>query len=246
MFNDTPSTTDSIPWHSLAPQVALQQLDTQEQGLNAASAKLRLRQHGFNRFATPQRAGFFNRLLHQFHHHFIYILLLAATLTLMLQLWLDTVVILGVVVLNIVLGLLQERRTAKTLEAVQRLLSPTAQVLRDEQVQALPAEQLVPGDVVLLEAGNQVPADVRLLHSDGLQLDESVLMGYSAPVLKGISPLDADTALPDRSNMAYAGTLVLAGQGRGVVVATGSRTELGMLNALLDNNEPYATHWVMN
>ncbi|WGZ94071.1 MAG: HAD-IC family P-type ATPase [Candidatus Thiothrix putei] len=241
MFNDTPSTTDSIPWHSLAPQVALQQLDTQEQGLNAASAKLRLRQHGFNRFATPQRAGFFNRLLHQFHHHFIYILLLAATLTLMLQLWLDTLVILGVVVLNIVLGLLQERRTAKTLEAVQRLLSPTAPVLRDGQVQALPAEQLVPGDVVLLEAGNQVPADVRLLHSDGLQLDESVLMGYSAPVLKGISRLDADTALPDRSNMAYAGTLVLAGQGRGVVVATGSRTELGMLNALLDNNEPYAT-----
>ena len=240
MPNDTPNTKDSS-WHSLDIQTVFQQLTTQEQGLSSDSAKNRLQKYGFNRFFTKQHSHLLSRLFRHFNNRFVYILLLAAALTAALEWWLDTGLILGVIFISTLLSWFQEGRTAKTIQAVHLLLAPNSKVLRDNNLQVLPVEKLVPGDVVTLETGSQVPADLRLIHSDGLQLDESVLMGYSAPILKGISRLEDDVALPDRSNMAYAGTLVLSGEGRGVVVATGAQTELGKLNTLVSIEDSYTT-----
>ncbi|CAA6822279.1 MAG: Lead, cadmium, zinc and mercury transporting ATPase (EC (EC; Copper-translocating P-type ATPase (EC, partial [uncultured Thiotrichaceae bacterium] len=239
-------------WHSLKQEELLSALDSSPQGLSAAEAGQRLRAHGLNRLEAVQGKTLLQRLLGQLNNRFIYILLIAAVLTGVLQLWLDTGLILTAVVVSVLAGLFQEGRAQKALEAMHSLLSPSARVLRGDKQDSIDAEQLVPGDVVLLEQGDRVPADLRLLSTNGLQIDEAVLIGHTSPILKGSSALDEDTPMVDRTNIAYASTVVLDGQARGLVVATGAETELGSINTFLEASDSYATplttqlKWLIN
>ena len=173
------------------------------------------------------------RFLLQFHNVLVYVLLAAAAATGILGMWVDTAVIIGVVVINAIVGFLQEGKAERALEAVRDMLSPTANVVRGGQRLSIPAEELVPGDEVLLEAGDRIPADIRLLDASRLQIDEAMLTGESLPASKSAEPVPADALLADRSCMAYSGTFVTGGQATGVVVATAGATELGRINEML-------------
>ncbi len=221
------------PWHALSVAQSLEALAAGSDGLAGEEAAKRLALHGPNFLPRPQGRGPLQRFLLQFHNVLIYVLLLAGAVTALLGHWADTAVIVGVVIVNAIIGVLQEGKAEKALDAIRRMLSHTATVLRDGRRQEVPAEELVPGDVVLLQAGDKVPADLRLLRSRNLQIEEAALTGESMPVDKGIEPVAEATLLGDRSNMAYSSTLVSYGQGTGVVVATGCDTEIGRINALL-------------
>ena len=227
------SDTTAHAWHADTTPQCLQRLDSSADGLNATEAARRLQQYGPNFLPRPPGRSPVLRFLLQFHNVLIYVLLLAGAVTALLGHWADTGVIVGVVVVNALIGFLQEGKAEKALDAIRKLLSQNASVVRDGRRQQVPAEELVPGDVVLLQAGDKVPADLRLLRSRNLQIEEAALTGESVPVDKGIDPVAADAVLGDRSNMAYSSTLVSYGQGAGVVVATGCETEIGRISALL-------------
>jgi len=159
--------------------------------------------------------------------------LLAALVTALLQHWVDTGVIIGVVIINALIGFIQKGKAERALDAIRNMLSHEDSVMRDRHQVPLPAEQLVPGDVVHLCSGDRVPADLRLIHLHNLGIDEASLTGESVPVNKNVSPVSENTALGDRGCMAYSGTLVTSGQAEGVVVATGAKTEIGRISAML-------------
>jgi magnesium-transporting ATPase (P-type) len=228
-------------WHSLEPDVALQRLDTSNDGLSAARAAQRLAEQGPNRLPERKRQSSFVRFLRQFHNVLIYVLLGAALVTAFLQHWLDAGVILGVVVINAIIGFLQEGKAEKALDAIRGMLSLDARVLRDGAERSVPAEELVVGDLVLLRAGEKVPADLRLLQVRDLQIEEALLTGESVPSHKHVEPVSPDAVLGDRSCLAFSGTLVTFGTGRGVVVATGAHTELGRINELLGSVQQITT-----
>ena len=212
-----------------------------QRGLDSAEAAQRLARHGPNALPAPPRRGPLLRFLLQFHNVLIYVLLAAGAVTLLLGHWVDAGVILGVVLINAVIGHLQEGKAESALDAIRDLLSPQAQVLRDGRRQEIAAEALVPGDIVFLAAGDKVPADLRLIEVRSLRIDEAALTGESLAVDKAVGAVTADTALGDRSCMAWSGTLVGYGQGCGVVVATGTATEIGRISALLGGVEPLST-----
>ncbi|MDI5920019.1 HAD-IC family P-type ATPase [Halomonas sp. LR5S13] len=228
-------------WHSQAPAAVLAGLAASEQGLTAEQVLERLARHGHNRLPAPPRSGPLRRFLRQFHNVLIYVLLAAALGTALLQHWVDTGVILGVVLINAIVGFLQEGKAEQALEAIRGMLSPRAQVLRDGQRHTVPAEELVPGDLVFLQAGDRVPADLRLLQSHNLRIDEAMLTGESVPVDKQPAAVDAEADLGDRRCMAFSGTLVAFGQGRAVVVGTGADTEIGRISMLLGEVETLIT-----
>ena len=177
--------------------------------------------------------GAWRRIASQFHQPLIYILLAAAAVTGVLQEWVDVAVILAVVVINAAIGYVEETRAQSALDALARAMTPEATVLRDGDEHRIDARNLVPGDVVLLRSGDKVPADLRLARSRSLRLDESALTGEAVPVGKHVDALAEDTVLGDRTSMAHASTVVTFGQGAGIVVATGDRTELGQVSGLL-------------
>jgi magnesium-transporting ATPase (P-type) len=221
-------------WHHVAPEATVRLLATdRERGLAEAEAAARLDRFGPNRLPPSKKRGPLMRFLLQFHNVLIYVLLAAAATTLMLGDYVDTAVIVAVVVLNAVIGFIQEGKAEAAIEAVRNLLSPTAAVLRDGRRRTVPAEELVPGDLVFLQAGDKVPADLRLVEVHGLRIDESVLTGESVPVEKYTAPVDESAEVGDRFSMAHSGTLVTYGQGLGVVAATGLATEIGRISALL-------------
>lgn len=228
-------------WHALAPAESLERLASQDTGLDSAEASRRLHQHGPNRL--PQRAGkgALQRFALQFHNLLIYVLLAAGAGTALLGEWVDSAVILGVVLINATVGFIQEGKAEQAMRAIQNMLTLEARVRRDGQVLHIPAESLVPGDLVLLEAGDRVPADLRLLETRDLRIEEAALTGESVPSDKLIHAVQADASLGDRDSMAYSGTLVSAGSGTGVVVATGAHTELGRINHLLGSVESLQT-----
>ncbi len=223
----------SPPWHSLSAGDVFAGVGSDEQGLTSAEAARRLDDIGPNRLPSPRRHGPIVRLLLQFHNILIYVLLGSAVVTAAMAHWVDTAVIAGVVVVNAVIGFLQEGRAERALDAIGKMLSPHASALRDGHRVDVDAEVLVPGDVVVVESGDKVPADLRLLETKSLQAQEATLTGESAPVAKEAEPVDAGAPLGDRSCMAYAGTLIASGRGRGVVVATGARSEIGRISTLL-------------
>ncbi|WP_373181587.1 cation-transporting P-type ATPase [Halomonas campaniensis] len=235
------TSSSATPWHSREPAEVLAELAASEQGLSGEQVVERLARHGENRLPAPPRSGPLRRFLRQFHNVLIYVLLIAALGTALLQHWVDTGVILGVVVINAVVGFLQEGKAEQALEAIRGMLSPKALVLRDGQRRTVPAEQLVPGDLVLLQAGDRVPADLRLLRCHNLRIDEAMLTGESVAVDKQTGAVDADADLGDRRGMAFSGTLVAFGQGRGVVVGTGAATEIGRISTLLGEVETLTT-----
>ncbi|EHN65258.1 HAD-IC family P-type ATPase [Comamonas testosteroni] len=228
-------------WHALSTDAVLAQLQSTAAGLSSGEARERLQQQGPNALPAAASRSMLARFLSQFNNLLIYVLLGSAAVTALLQHWVDTGVILAVVLINAVFGFVQEGRAEKALDAVKAMVSSRANVLRDGLRMAVPAEELVAGDCVLLEAGDRVPADLRLLRASSLKLDEAMLTGESVAVDKSADPVAADAALGDRFSMAYSGTLVAAGQGLGVVVATGPRTELGLISTMLGSVQTLAT-----
>ncbi|MEO5343408.1 MAG: HAD-IC family P-type ATPase, partial [Gammaproteobacteria bacterium SHHR-1] len=230
---DTEPKLISPVWHGLAAEEVLDRLATSEAGLPLKQAQERLRLHGPN--LLPQVGGMNNwkRLALQFHNILIYVLLAAGVVTTALGHLIDAGVIFGVVIINALIGFVQEGKAEKALDAVRQMLSPQAAVLRDGHRRMIPAEELVAGDLVQIQSGDRVPADLRLFRVRDLRVDEAMLTGESVPSEKARDALAEDAALGDRLNMAYSGTLVTYGQATGIVVATGADTEIGRISAML-------------
>jgi magnesium-transporting ATPase (P-type) len=222
-----------VTWHALHLEEAFRKVAGRVEGLTEAEASQRLAQFGPNRLRPPRRRGPIERFLLQFHNVLIYVLLAAGVTTVFLGHYVDAGVIFGVVVINAVIGFIQEGKAEKALAAIRNMLSLQATVLRDGRRVVVPAETLVPGDVVHLQSGDKVPADLRLFHVKSLQIQEAALTGESVPVEKATGAVDPATPVGDRTCMAYSGTLVTYGQGTGMVVETGDATELGRIGALL-------------
>ena len=228
-------------WHSAAAAEVLEELGAARAGLDSGEAGRRLAAHGPNTLAAAPRRGPLLRLLLQFHNVLLYIMLAGAAITALLGHWVDTGVLLAAVVVNALIGFIQEGKAESAMDAIRELLSPHAAVLRDGRRCELDAAALVPGDVVLLASGDRVPADVRLLEAKDLHVDESTLTGEAMPAEKGAEPVAAAAPLAERFGMAYSGTLVVRGQGVGVVVATGAATELGHINRMVGEIATLAT-----
>ncbi len=234
--------TDKTGWHTRdADEVMQAQRVARRDGLAEAEASARRERHGPNTLPQPPRRGSVARFLLQFHNVLIYVLLAAGAITALLGHWIDSGVIFGVVVINAVIGFIQEGKAEKALDAIRNMLSPHAQVLRGGRRREIPAEELVPGDIVFLVSGDKVPADLRLVEVRSLRIEEAALTGESVPVEKRVAPVGSGAALGDRSSMAYSGTLVSYGQGVGVVVATGAETEIGRISAMLSTVEALTT-----
>ena len=210
-------------------------------GLSDDEAATRLEQYGPNTLPATAGTGLLARILRQFHHPLIYVLLVAGTITAGLHEFADSAVILGVVLINAAVGFVQESRAEAELEGLRRMVRTLAKVVRDGHERTVSSDELVPGDLVLLEVGDKVPADVRLLRQAELRVNESALTGESAPVDKNEVVLPTATLVADRRNMVYSGTLVTAGHGTGVVVATGAGTEVGEIHRLVGTAETLTT-----
>src|SRR5918997_2476915 len=220
--------------HGLAAHEVVLLLGTNpHRGLNGEEAERRLERFGSNTLPAAKGAGVLVRILRQFHHPLIYVLLAAAAITAALAEYVDSVVTLGVVVVNAIVGFIQESKAEAALESLRSMVRTQARVVRDGCERTVPSEELVPGDLVLLEAGDKIPADVRLIGSTELRVDESALTGESVPVTKDEVVLPEATPVADRRNMVYSGTLVTTGAGAGIVVATGAETELGEIHRLV-------------
>ena len=232
----------SPSWHALPADECVRRLSTDaDRGLSAAEAASRLERHGPNEL-TPRRGhGPLMLFLLQFHQPLVYVLLAAAAVTGVLQEWVDSGVILGVVLVNAVVGFIQEYKAAKAIEALARTMTAEATVVRGGQKRRIPAAGLVPGDLVLLAAGDRVPADLRLVRVRDLQAAEAALTGESVPVAKSAEASPADAPLADRHGVAYASTLVTYGTAAGVVVETGDRTEVGRISQLIAGADDLAT-----
>ncbi|HJX58136.1 MAG TPA: HAD-IC family P-type ATPase, partial [Thiobacillus sp.] len=227
--------------HSLPASDTLTRLNAPREGLTPDEANARRAQYGANRLPPPQRQPAWQRLLLQFHNVLIYVLLAAGVITALLGHWLDSGVIFGVVIVNAVIGFIQEGRAEEALDAIRDMLSLHATVTRAGERHEIPAEDLVPGDIVHLASGDRVPADLRLIDIKSLRVMEAALTGESLAVDKQVDLVEADAALGDRACMAWSGTLVTHGQGTGVVVATGTATELGRISTLLATVEKLTT-----
>jgi Ca2+-transporting ATPase len=221
-------------WHHLEMREVCRLLDADvRHGLGAGEVRRRQEEYGPNR--VTQRAGtpLWRLFLRQFNQPLVYILLVAAAITAFLREWVDSGVIFGVVLINAIIGFIQESKAGKAIEALSRMVRTEATVRRAGKRSRVPSEELVPGDVVVLESGDRVPADLRLFAVYGLRIDESALTGESLPVRKQPDPLDHDVVLADRKNLAFAGTLVVAGQAEGLVWAIGDKTETGRIAWLI-------------
>ncbi|WFP49974.1 cation-transporting P-type ATPase [Methylomonas sp. EFPC3] len=229
-------------WHNLAPEQLLSQLDVQlGAGLSSQTAQSRLEEASPNRLTPPRGKGPLRLLLSQFHQPLIYILLFSAATTAFLEEWADSSVIFGVVLVNAIIGFIQEANALKAINALAQTLNVSANVLRDGQRRTIAAADLVPGDLVYLQSGDKVPADLRLLQTRELKIDEAALTGESVPAQKQAQTLPAATLLADRTNMAYSSTLVSYGSALAVVVGTGDDTEIGRINRLIAAAEPLET-----
>jgi magnesium-transporting ATPase (P-type) len=228
-------------WHSQPALAVLEALAATPNGLSSEEARRRLEQHGPNALPVTQRPHPLRRLLAQFHNALIYFLLAGAAAAWSLGHQIDAFVILAVVLVNAVVGFVQEGKAEKALNAIRSMIAPRASVTRDGQRVSLPVEQLVPGDVVLLEAGDRVPADLRLLRAHALRIDEALLTGESVASNKDLAPVPPNAPLGDRRCLAFSGSLVSAGSGAGVVVATGQRTEIGHISTLVGSVQELTT-----
>lgn len=228
-------------WHSLEQGQVFDELGADAGGLGDAEVQRRLETYGHNRLPEPPRRPALARFLLQFHNILIYVLLGAAAITALLHHMVDTLVILAVVVVNALIGFVQEGKAEAAMEAIRHMLAPRAAVIRDGQRQTIDGDGLVPGDIVLIEAGDKVPADLRLLRTHGLQIQESILTGESVAVDKRTRSVGVETALGDRTCMAFSGTAVTSGQGQGIVVATGDATQIGLISGLLSRVETLTT-----
>ena len=228
--------------HGLAVHEVVLMLGTDlRRGLTDGEAAARRESFGPNTLPAPGGAGLLKRILRQFHHPLIYVLLAAGLITAALGEYVDSAVILGVVLINAIVGWIQESKAEAALESLRSMVRTDTTVVRDGHERTLPSHELVPGDLVLLDAGDKVPADLRLVRAAELRVDESALTGESEPVTKDEVVLPTAIPVADRRNMAYSGTLTTTGSGAGIVVATGAGTELGEIHRLVGAAETLAT-----
>jgi Ca2+-transporting ATPase len=237
----TPESTHvgtDAPWHTLSVAATLARLAAGPDGLTPEEAARRIARFGPNAIEERAARGTLRMLLDQFTDFMIVVLLVAAVISGLIGDVKDTLAIIVIVALNAVIGFVQELRAGRAMAALKQMAAGSARIVRGEEMLTVPATDLVPGDVVLLEAGNVVPADLRLLESARLRMDEAALTGESVTVEKSCAPLaDAELALGDRRNIAFKGATATSGRGRGIAVATGMATELGKIAALLDTGQ---------
>ena len=232
--SNNPEPAETRHWHALTPDQVLEHLKVEENGLTSQEAAERLAEYGPNQLLEAPRPTFLHMLWEQINNFVVILLIVASVVSALLGDYIEASAILAIVILNAVLGIIQERRAEEALAALKRLAAPDAQVLRDGRRQAIPVRDLVPGDIVFLESGNYVPADVRLLEAVNLRIEEASLTGESLPVQKSAAAvLERDIPLGDRRNTAFMGTLVSYGRGRGVVTSTGMHTQLGLIATML-------------
>src|SRR5271154_3014127 len=225
---------ESVAWHAVSADEVVRRLKTDPaKGVDASSASQRLSQFGPNRLPEGKKRGPLMRFFAQLNNVLVYVLLAAGFVKLMVGLWLDAGVILGVVIINALLGFIQEGKAEKALDSIRDMLSAEARTVRGGETRLIPAEELVPGDVVLLESGDRIPADLRLVDVKNLRTEEAALTGESVPIDKTTGAVAEKATVGDREGMGFSGTLVSSGRGTGVVVATGSETELGRINQLM-------------
>jgi Ca2+-transporting ATPase len=231
-----------MKWHNLASEEVLSKLDSTRSGLSEEKAEGRLRQYGPNELREKGKTPAIMVFLHQFASPLIYILLAAVLIELLvMHKPTDAAVILAVVTINAIVGFIQESRAERAMEALKRLTVPHAKVLRGGSVSKMAASHLVPGDVILLEAGGKVPADARLIEGAGLSIDESILTGESVPVEKFTAAIGGEAAVADMGNMVHMGCAVVNGRGVAVVTATGMNTEIGKITAQVQEVKPPPT-----
>jgi magnesium-transporting ATPase (P-type) len=228
-------------WHAMSADGVIGALATRREGLHEAEASERRARFGPNSLPKPKPRGPLARFAAQFNNLLILVLLAAGAVSGALGHWLDATVILGVILVQATLGFVQEGKAERALEAIQGMLAPRASVLREGTRRSIAAEDLVPGDLVILEPGDKVPADLRIVRARGLRVAEAALTGESVPVDKAVEPVEAAALLANRASMAYAGTLVAAGQGAGVAVATGADTQLGHISRMVERAAPIET-----
>ena len=228
-------------WHALTADEAITQLETTRDGLSQEQVSQRLSSFGPNKLPEAPQASTLARFLKQFANLLVIVLMVAGILTAFLQYWIDTAVIFAVVIVNALIGVVQEGKAEKAMDSIRQMLALKAAVIRNGKRRTVAGEELVPGDVVLLEAGDKVPADIRLLSSHSLAIQESMITGESLPVEKGTSKVEEGAALGDRQCMAFSGTNVTAGQATGVVVATGAHTEIGRIGGMLSGVQKLTT-----
>ncbi|HHP7233939.1 MAG TPA: cation-translocating P-type ATPase [Desulfobacterales bacterium] len=229
-----PVAADGTAWHAMSVGEVIERLGTRiDQGIETSEAQRRLQEYGANRLPEGKKRGPIVRFLSQLNNILVYVLLGAGFTKMMLGVWLDAWIILAVVILNALLGFFQEGKAEKALDSIRNMLSAEARTVRGGQTRMIPAEELVPGDVVLLESGDKVPADLRLADVKNLRTEEAALTGESVPAEKTSEPVPEKATVGDRESMVFSGTMVVSGRATGVVVATGSQTELGKINKLL-------------
>ena len=228
-------------WYQLSVEQAFEALEAGDRGLTSSEAKARLGKYGYNELKFKKR-GTLIRFLLQFHSPLIYVLLAAALVTGFLGHLIDTAVILGVVIANTIIGFIQEGKAEASIEALEKMMVPECTVLRDGERKIIPARELVPGDVVLFEGGDRVPADLRLFYTKNLEADEAALTGESVPVKKNVDPISRPNLPPaDQHCITFSGTFITRGSGQGIVVGTGEHTEIGRIAELMKETKRITT-----
>ena len=240
--NAAPQREEQQEWHALRTDEVFQHLQVQGNGLTSEEAQRRLEQYGPNQLKEAPRPTFLQMLWEQLNNFVVILLIIASVISALLGDYVEAAAIMAIVVLNAVLGIVQERRAEEALAALKKLAAPDAQVMRDGRRLSIPSYELVPGDLVFLEAGNFIPADIRLLEAVNLRVEEASLTGESLAVQKNAATvLDKNVPLGDRKNTAFMGTVVSYGRGRGVVTSTGMRTQLGLIATMLQSVEAEET-----
>ncbi len=235
-----------IKWHHVPVEEALTLLESSEEGISNAQASLRLSRYGLNEVKSHKKAGPVEKFFRQFNSPLIYVLLAAALVTFLLKEYADTAVILGVVLANAIIGFVQEGKAEHALESLAKMLVPKTSILREGQRMIISSKELVVGDIVLLEAGDRVPADLRLIYTKNLGVDESALTGESTAVTKTTDPIeDHNIPIADRKNMAFAGTFIDQGVARGLVTDTGNNTQIGKISEMIMETEEIKTPLVI-
>ena len=233
--NELPAQRQNDDWHALPTEKVLEHLKVRENGLTSSEVMQRQTQYGLNQLTEAPRPGFMKLLWEQFNNFIVMLLIVASVVSALLGEWVDATAIIAIVLLNAILGIIQERRAEEALAALKKLAAPEARVLRDGHHVTVSSRDLVPGDIVYLEAGNHVPADVRLMEAVNLQVDEAALTGESHPVQKNAAMiLEKNIPLGDRKNTTFMGTMVTYGRGHGVVIGTGMRSQLGLIARMLE------------
>ncbi len=241
MAEEGKSEDQRVPWHALSGDEALERQETSSDGLEKDEAGRRLKEYGPNQLRQEKKRPAWKRFLDQFNNVLMLILIIAGGASVLLGEMIDAAAIFGVVLIIALVGFIQEGKAESALESIKEMLSPKATVIRSGKTEEIPAEGVVPGDIVEMSSGDRVPADVRLLETKRFRTQEASLTGESEAVDKSIDEVEEDTELAERTSMAFAGTTAVQGKAKGVVVETGSRTEIGRISEMLEEVEDIQT-----